>query len=207
MTNNASIHHFNQSAADWDKRPTSEQLKPLPEKLLKQISLNKNDIVLDFGAGTGLLSKAVAPFVKQVTALDMSANMLAVLDAHQIENIRTLEHDIFLGMDKQYTLIISSMAMHHVENTEQLFKSFYQALTIDGRLALVDFYQEDGTFHGDNVAKGVKHFGFEPTKLSAIAKNIGFKNIQFSTIHELHRDNGRTYPLFLMQATKHSTIA
>ena len=31
-----------------------------------------------------------------------------------------------------------------------------------GRIALVDLYQEDGSFHGDNDAKGVQHFGFAP---------------------------------------------
>ncbi|MDY3331217.1 MAG: methyltransferase domain-containing protein [Pelistega sp.] len=203
MKNDASIEHFNKNAANWDSRRTSGQLQMLPSLLLEKIVLNAQDRVLDFGAGTGLLSKAIAPFVAEVTALDTSANMLAVLDSHGISNIQTVEQDIFNGLGTQHDLIVSSMAMHHVEDTQRLFHAFYQVLAVGGRLALIDLYKEDGSFHGDNEGKGVKHFGFVPEELTAIASSVGFQDIQFSTIHQLTRDNGRTYPLFLMQAVKY----
>lgn len=200
--NKAANQHFNQSARNWDTRPTSVQLKPLPDKLLQYVSLRRTDSVLDFGAGTGLLSTAIAPFVAQVTALDMSSNMLAVLREKNVPNIKTLEKDIFTGLDESYQLIVSSMAMHHVEDTQGLLRAFAHALTPGGEIALVDLYKEDGTFHGDNKAKGVQHFGFDPVTLKKMAENVGFKDVRFTEILSITRDNGRSYPLFLMQGKK-----
>ncbi|NOL49572.1 class I SAM-dependent DNA methyltransferase [Pelistega europaea] len=202
MVNTASNKHFNESARNWDTRPTSIQLQPLPTKLLSKLQLSITDKVLDFGTGTGLLATAIAPHVQQVTALDMSSNMLAVLNEKGIPNIKTLEKDIFTGLPEQYDCIVSSMAMHHVADTQRLFQSFADALVVGGQIALIDLFKEDGTFHGDNKAKGVQHFGFDPSELTQIAQQAGFRHINFCEIHQLTRDNGRTYPMFLMQGIK-----
>lgn len=202
MLNEASNKHFNENAKNWDNRPTSKQLISLPEKLLQKITLSKTDKVLDFGAGTGLLATAIAPLVKHVTALDMSSNMLAVLNEKGFPNIQTLEKDIFTGLPEQYHLIVSSMAMHHVADTQGLFHAFAKASFPGGRIALIDLFKEDGTFHGDNKAKGVQHFGFDPDVLTKMALCAGFSDISFCEIHQLLRDNGRIYPLFLMQGIK-----
>ena len=60
--------HFDTAARDWDQRPMSLQLAAVPERLLAQLPLQASDHVLDFGAGTGLLSVPIAPKVAQVTA-------------------------------------------------------------------------------------------------------------------------------------------
>ncbi|ETD69334.1 methyltransferase [Pelistega indica] len=200
--NNASIDHFNASAREWDKRHTSNQLAPLPQKLLSKVKFDKHMHVLDFGAGTGLLATAVAPLVEKVTALDTSTEMLKVLSEKGFANIETVEKDIFEGLPEKYDVIVSSMAMHHVKDTQGLFHAFANSLNPDGELALIDLFEEDGTFHGNNIAKGVQHFGFDPDKLSEYAEKAGFTHIQISEIHRLVRDNGRIYPQFLMQAVK-----
>ena len=43
-------------------------------------------------------------------------------------------------------------------------QAFADALQPGGRIALVDLYAEDGSFHGDNAAKGVHHFGPPKTR-------------------------------------------
>src|SRR3990167_355499 len=157
MTANSNTH-FDTAARDWDQRPMSQQLAAVPPRLLAQVPFAASDHVLDFGAGTGLLSSAIAPRVAQVTALDMSAAMLQVLDE----------------------------------------KGFANALHPGGQIALVDLYQEDGSFHGDNTAKGVQHFGFAPEALQALARQAGFTDIVFTEILRMQHRNGRAYPLFLM---------
>ena len=196
-----STTHFDTAARDWDQRPTSLQLAAIPERLLAQLPLQASDHVLDFGAGTGLLSTAIAPRVAQVTALDMSAAMLQVLDEKGFANITTRQQDISAGLPEQYHAIVSCMAMHHVADTAALLHTFAAALHSGGRIALVDLYQEDGSFHGDiaaNINKGVQHFGFAPDRLRALAEQAGFVDIAFSEILRLQQRNGRAYPLFLM---------
>ena len=194
--------HFDTAARDWDQRPMSLQLAAVPERLLAQLPLQASDDVLDFGAGTGLLSVPIAPKVAQVTALDMSAAMLQVLDEKGFANITPLQQDIFAGLPGQYHAVVSCMALHHVADTAALLRAFAAALHSGGRIALVDLYQEDGSFHGDNQAKGVQHFGFAPEALQALAEQAGLMDIAFSEILRLQHSNGRGYPLFLMTGRK-----
>ena len=194
--------HFDTAARDWDQRPMSLQLAAVPERLLAQLPLQASDHVLDFGAGTGLLSVPIAPKVAQVTALDMSAAMLQVLDEKGLANITTLQQDIFAGLPGHYHAVVSCMALHHVADTAALLRAFAAALHSGGRIALVDLYQEDGSFHGDNQAKGVQHFGFAPKALQALAEQAGLMDIAFSEILRLQHSNGRGYPLFLMTGRK-----
>ena len=194
--------HFDASARQWDQRPMSQQLAPVAERLMAQVPLHADDQVLDFGAGTGLLSTAIAPQVAQVTALDTSAAMLQVLNEKGFANITTRQQDIFAGLPTRYHVVVSCMALHHVADTAALMQAFAKALHSGGRLALVDLYAEDGSFHGDNAAKGVQHFGFAPDRLQALAEKAGFTDITFSDILHVQHRNGRTYPLFLMTGRK-----
>jgi len=194
--------HFDTAARDWDQRPMSLQLAAVPERLLAQLPLQASDHVLDFGAGTGLLSVPIAPKVAQVTALDMSAAMLQVLNEKGLANITTLQQDIFAGLPGRYHAVVSCMALHHVADTAALLRAFADALHPGGRIALVDLYQEDGSFHGDNDAKGVQHFGFAPEALQALAEQAGLTGVTFNEILRLQHRNGRAYPLFLMTGRK-----
>ena len=194
--------HFDQSASGWDNRPLSRQLAAIPDKLLAQLSLPPGAHVLDFGAGTGLLATALAPRVAQVTALDTSAEMLRVLADKGFDNILTLQQDIFAGLPAQYDAVVSCMALHHVADTEALFRVFADVLLPQGELALVDLYAEDGSFHGDNEGKGVHHFGFDPGTLCQTAIAAGFTDVRISEILQLQHRNGRSYPLLLLRACK-----
>ena len=197
--------HFDTSAHQWDQRPMSQQLAAVPQRLLAQVPFHANDHVLDFGAGTGLLSTAIAPNVAQVTALDTSAEMLQVLNEKGFANITTRQQDIFAGLPERYDVVVSCMAMHHVADTAALMQAFANTLHSGGRIALVDLYAEDGSFHGgkaESDAKGVHHFGFAPDALQALAEQAGLIDIAFSPVQEMQHRSGRAYPIFLMTGRK-----
>ena len=193
---------FDNSAKNWDTRRMSVQLAEVANLLLPQLVLNDRQHWLDFGSGTGLLSVPLAARVEQVTALDTSEKMLEVLAEKGVANIQTLNQNVFSGLPCDYDGVVSCMALHHVESTEALLKQFYQHLNNDGQLALVDLYAEDGSFHGDNEAKGVKHLGFNIETLRATAEAIGFVEVSFAEIMQLQHRNGREYPLFVMLARR-----
>ncbi|NIV32583.1 MAG: methyltransferase domain-containing protein, partial [Anaerolineae bacterium] len=69
-------------------------------------------------------------------------------------------------LERQFDLIVSAMALHHVEDTERLLQRFHQHLSPGGGIALADLDQEDGSFHPPEV-EGVFHDGFDRTALEA----------------------------------------
>lgn len=189
--------HFDARARDWDQRPMSQQLAHVAQQLLGALPWARTDRVLDFGAGTGLLATALAPHVASVTALDASANMLQVLREKNVANITTVQQESLAGLPRHFNAIVSCMALHHVADTGALLQAFAQHLLPGGRLGLIDLYAEDGSFHGDNAAKGVHHLGFEPQALQQLAQASGFVQVQLREIARVQR-GGRHYPLFVL---------
>jgi cyclopropane fatty-acyl-phospholipid synthase-like methyltransferase len=138
-----------------------------------------------------------------VTAVDVSESMLEKLMSkiELSDKVEILCQDITIkSTGAQYDLIMSAMAMHHVENTENLVISFANHLKSGGRVALADLDAEDGGFHNP-PSEGVFHFGFDRAQLGSLFEKHGFVDVQFVTAYTAKRENG-DYPIFLLTATK-----
>lgn len=195
---------FKEKSGDWDASQMRQQLSSaIGASILKTVSLDQQMHVMDFGAGTGLLTSHIAPRVKQIAAVDTSESMLEKLTAKPEfqGKVTAVCQDITkTPLDQKFDLIISAMAMHHVEDTRQLFATFAKHLVLGGRVALADLDEEDGTFHPADV-EGVYHHGFVREDLQAVIESQGFTNVQFDKAHTVSRDD-KDFPIFLVTATK-----
>lgn len=195
---------FKQKAGDWDANQMRQQLSSaIGGAILEHVPLDEQMEVMDFGAGTGLLTSHIVPRVKNVAAVDTSASMLDKLVAKPEfqGKVTAICQDITAHpLANRFDLIISAMAMHHVENTTHLFATFADHLQPGGRVALADLDKEDGTFHPPD-AEGVFHHGFAREDLQAIIANNGFVDIRFETAHTVDKE-GKHYPIFLVMASK-----
>jgi len=196
--------HFAHKSKSWDiNSKRVKNAKSISDCILKNINLTKDITIMDFGAGTGLLSYFVAPHVDTIVAVDNSPSMLEVLGEKIDEfecNIEMIEADLSVEkIDKKFDGIISSMTLHHLEDTSALLSSMYDMIESDGFIALADLDSEDGTFHSDN--DGVYHFGFDRDVLSDIAKDAGFKDIHFETVSTISKPH-RDFTVFLMIGKK-----
>jgi len=195
-----STARFDNAAQTWDQKPTRVILAENVAKAIKtHLPLTAEMDLLDFGAGTGLLSMEILPLVRSITAIDTSAKMLEVLEGKGADGISTCCVDIFSQeFEARFDAVISSMVMHHVQDTHALFTRIHSLLHEGGRIAFADLYKEDGSFHDDNT--GVHHFGFEPEMLKTLLEGIGFREITFHTAHTFQKS--KDYPVFLMTARK-----
>lgn len=195
---------FNQAAAEWDKGDMRQNIaQGVFETIASRIALLPHMEILDFGAGTGLLSFKIAPQVRTVVGVDLSEKMLEQMAAKNTPalNVRPLCRDIMAEpLSERFDGIVSSMAMHHVEDTKKLFETFYLHLKRDGFVAIADLEAEDGTFHSHGN-EGVHHFGFERDTLRQTIQAAGFKNVRFNVAYVVEKEDG-TYPIFLVTATK-----
>ena len=196
--------HFNEKAEDWDANEMVIQLSSaIGPLILDQIPLDAHMQVMDFGAGTGLISSHIAPFVNKITAVDISAAMLEKLVAKpELQGkVEAVCQDIMVRpLAAQFDLIMSAMAMHHVQDTAKLIQTFSEHLIPGARVALADLDREDGSFHPQDV-EGVFHHGFDRDELRQLLEAHGFDNVQFLTAHTVVKDN-TNYPIFLIIATK-----
>ena len=178
----------------------------IADGILKNITYTKEMSILDFGSGTGLLTQEIAPYVKKITALDMSTSMNEVL-REKTEgfacDLEVLELDItkdkYSHKLSNLDGIISSMTIHHIKDTEDLFKIFYDLLNENGTIGLADLETEDGSFHTSDT--GVFHFGFDKQEFLNIAKKVGFKDLKIETISVSSKPHGE-YPIFLLTGRK-----
>ncbi len=194
---------FDEKSRDWDKNEIVLQLSnAIGSAIVDDVALHENIEVMDFGAGTGLISSHVAPRVKRITAVDVSQAMLDQLKKKSAlqGKVEIVCQDILQApLEQKFDLIISAMAMHHVEETALLAQRFFQHLKPNGQVALADLDTEDGSFH-EGGTEGVFHSGFDRTGLGRIFTEQGFEKVQFQTAHVVEKQ--QRYPVFLLTARK-----
>lgn len=195
---------FDQAAENWDKGDMRQNIASAVFKtIVSRIALLNNMNILDFGCGTGLLSFKIAPMVRTVTGVDLSEKMLEQMEAKNtpLVHVRPLYRDIIAEpLEEKFHGIVSSMAMHHVEDTAKLFAVLYVHLRRDGFVAIADLEAEDGTFH-THGNEGVHHFGFERESLRTIIEGCGFTNIRFHQAYIVKKET-QEYPIFVVTAMK-----
>lgn len=195
--------HFKGKAETFDASEQVQLLSKAVGKAMNQHLALDGKKVLDFGAGTGLVCSHIAPRVASITAVDISESMLSVLvEKEALKQCVTPKcHDLLAEpLDERFELIVSAMAMHHVEDTKRLLERFYEHLDVGGEIAIADLYCEDGNFHKPGT-QGVFHLGFDDEALTTLALEVGFNEVNFKTVHAVEKPNG-SYPIFLFQAKK-----
>ena len=195
---------FEEKAKDWDANERRNKLSTaIGSSILEHVKLHDQMTVMDFGAGTGLITAQIAPKVKRVVAIDTSQAMLEKLAAKPELKTRIdiICQDIVENpIDARFDLIMSAMTLHHVENTSLLIERFAEHLNEDGVVALADLDKEDGSFHPANT-QGVFHSGFDRDALAFLLEKHGFREIEFFTAHNINGDE-KDYPVFLVIARK-----
>jgi cyclopropane fatty-acyl-phospholipid synthase-like methyltransferase len=190
----------------WDMNSKRVQgAKAIADKIMEHVSLKKTMHLMDFGAGTGLLSYCLSEQIRKVTAIDNSPSMLEVFkeksDDFRCET-EVLELDFShetLDTKSRFDGIISSMTIHHLEDSEAMLQKMYNLLPQNGFIALADLDTEKGDFHSDNA--GVFHFGFERESLQHIAQKVGFREVKFYEANTINKPHA-TYTVFLMVGYK-----
>ena len=201
---------FDKVAASWDEKPQRRLLAAaIATGIAADIPLDPGMRALEFGCGTGLVGLQLAGAVGELTAADTSAGMLEELRKKSrslgLENVTPLlvPEDRWDLPPAGFDLVFSSMVLHHIADTEALFRHFQQVLKPGGFLALADLEQEDGTFHEDPT--GIAHHGFDPQVLVSLLARLGFADLRARTVHTIRKPRGdaeSTYPAFLITGRK-----
>lgn len=139
-------YRWDERVEAWEEVATSETFLAIRDRIVELAEPLSDDLVVDLGAGTGLLARALAPRVRELVAVDISERMLERLDdaavADGIHNIDTLVADLrrLPLADECATLVVSNYAFHHLDDPgkELALAEARRILRPGGRLVICD---------------------------------------------------------------------
>lgn len=124
------------------------------DKILDEVVTNINGNVLEFGVGTGNLTKKVTDKGNHVIGVEPSAAMRKIA-AEKMPDIPILEGDFltFPNPDKEINTIVSSYAFHHLTDDEKskAIEKFADLLSEKGKIVFADTMFESTTAKEDII--------------------------------------------------------
>lgn len=196
---------FDERAATWDDPAKVERAQRTAAAIKARLALADSVRLLEYGAGTGLVSQALQDAVGPITLADTSAGMREQIqrkiEAGSLHHARVWDIDLNTAATppgERFDLIVTSMVLHHVEQLDPMLAAFAALLEPGGHLCVLDFDHEDGSFHGVDFHG---HNGFHRHEFEALLIAAGFREVGFEDCGTVDRD-GRDYPLFLATATR-----
>lgn len=199
---------FDAEAATWDDDPSHEERQvDVAVAIGEALGLNPQMSAVDIGGGTGRLSILLADRVGSAVVADSSASMVQVarerIEAAGLsDRLRAVQADLTIDrLSGSYDVAWSSMALHHVQDLDELLRSVAGLLVDGGRLAIADLEEDpDGAFHADNAGfEG--HHGFDRERLSEQLARAGFADVRFVDATPILKGD-REFGVFLCTATK-----
>jgi ubiquinone/menaquinone biosynthesis C-methylase UbiE len=144
-------HVMGHQAADWLERP-ERMREERPDLLIAELDLKPGMTVADIGAGTGYHASRMAQLIGKngkVFAVDIQREMLALLDK-SMKSQNILNVVPVLGSEKDPKLPAASLDLiimvdvyHELEYPAEMLRAMVVALKPKGRMAFVEFREED----------------------------------------------------------------
>ncbi len=171
---------FASSAAQWDK--VREELFGSRTELFALVGLlDDTQVVGDLGCGTGQLAEVMAPFVRQVIAVDESSAMLKAARARlaAVGNVELRagsieELPIEAGL---LDVAVLSLVLHYVADPVDVLRGIRRALKPKaGKLLLVDMLPHDRAEYRQTM--GHVWLGFEAEQIKEWGSAAGFRQLR-----------------------------
>ncbi|MEZ4670098.1 MAG: class I SAM-dependent methyltransferase [Anaerolineae bacterium] len=195
--------------AEWNARWFAEV-----ETLMREVAaIGRVGHTLELAAGTGNFTRELAKISQQVTALDASAEVLAInRDKVNVNHIAYQQADLFNWQpEAEYNLVFMAFWMSHVppEKLDDFLATVRKATKAGGRVFMIDSmpdetrtssavnhdpYQADSIYHTRKLNDGqeftiIKVF-YEPEALTAKLAEHGFTAQVQTTGHYFWWANG-----------------
>lgn len=108
------------------------------DAIVEVANFQKSDLVLDIGTGTGIMARAIKPFVKHVIGLDISDGMLEKV---QWEGFSLIKWDISesIFVNNLFNKLVARMVFHHIlDFLDRAFLRCFDLLRNNGMLIVAE---------------------------------------------------------------------
>jgi ubiquinone/menaquinone biosynthesis C-methylase UbiE len=199
---------FDTLALTWDTPERAARARGIAAAIARRLPLDHVHAALEYGAGTGALSLALADQVGSILVTDASAGMVEMAQRRIAEagvaGLTARRLDLLndpIPSDR-VDLIFTLMALHHVSDVPALLAAFHLLLRPHGRLAVIDLEPDDGAFHGHHE-HGPR--GLDPVVLTDRLVQAGFTDVVVESVWRVTREvdgRPREFGLFLATAIR-----
>lgn len=145
-------------------------------KMKPYIEASKDLKVLDAGAGTGRLTGRLHEAGAQVTALDISPDMLSIL-SQKYPEIETVVGDMedMPFKDETFDLVFSSMALVHLKKLDPFLDEAYRVLKNEGKLILLNIHYRKPMVLQDSKGRyTIQCYNHFPKHVTKAAEELAF---------------------------------
>ncbi|SDX85481.1 Methyltransferase domain-containing protein [Ruegeria halocynthiae] len=152
----------------------------------------KSKRVLDFGCGTGLLAEKIAPHVAEVVAVDTSENMIAVLKAKNLPNVRAVHGDMLAGNVQEVEIGFSGFDLICASSVCAFLPDYRGAVAV-----LAGLLHKGGQFvQWDWQASDDNGFGLTLHQMKTALEAARLGSIRVEQVFEINSD-ARTMPVLM----------
>ena len=135
---------FGTQASNFESSAMNFTKQEFLDYTIQAIELNESDSVLEVAAGTCACGRSIAPFVREVTCLDITPEMLQTgKEAAQKQGITNMKFIVgdaanISLQEKSFDVVISRLAVHHMLCPANVFSEMKRMLKPGGKLVLID---------------------------------------------------------------------
>jgi ubiquinone/menaquinone biosynthesis C-methylase UbiE len=140
---------FGQQAARFGEQGLTLSNQAYLQWMVEHLALQRHFEVLDVAAGTGHLSRALAPHVKRVVALDLTPEMLdqGRREAAQ-QGLTNLvfeqgEAEHLTYPNEAFDLVVTRFSLHHFTDPQGSIQEMVRVCRRGGRVAIIDLVSPD----------------------------------------------------------------
>lgn len=163
------------------------------QKLRKFV--DKNSVVLDVGCGLGRVEKFLAPYCKEIHAIDISARMLRLAKNNLKDHANVFLHknngkDLSLFSDNKFDFVFSIITLQHLEKEDAYvyIKEIHRVLKRGGKAQMqIPNFLSDEVFKWfvGYANKGSKHIarvrGYTEPEVEKMLHFVGFQKLELNS--------------------------
>lgn len=153
------------------------------DAIVETAHFTRNDLVLDVGTGTGVVTEKIKPLVKHIIALDISSSML---EKGRWNGVSIVKWDIRANpfADNLFDKITARMVFHHILNDlNEAIRQCHRALKAGGKLIIAEgvppsYSRKVVDWYSSMFALKEDRRTFTEKQLVSYLRTNGFRNIQ-----------------------------
>ena len=115
---------FNAQANHWDTDRRKQRAKQISALIREKLEFTGDEVLLDYGCGTGLISFNLSQGVGTVVGYDSSLQMLEVFNS-KIDSNKILSTNSLESYNNHFDCVVSSMVFHHIMNLDETLDDIY----------------------------------------------------------------------------------